>query len=423
MFDLIVKGGTLPDGTVQDIGITGTRIAAVGRLDAQAGRVIDATGDLVSPPFVDPHFHMDATLSYGTPRVNASGTLLEGIALWGELRDLATVDELITRAVTYCDWAASMGLLAIRTHVDTTPDHLRGVTAMLEVQRIVAPYIDLQLVAFPQDGLYRATNGRENLIRALDMGVGVVGGIPHFERTMEDGAASVKDMARLAAERGLMLDLHCDETDDPHSRHVETLAAEVTRHGLGPRAAGSHLTSMHSMDNYYVSKLLPLIAASGMTAIPNPLINITLQGRHDSYPKRRGLTRVKEMQALGITVGWGQDCVLDPWYSLGTADMLDVAFMGLHVAQMTHPAEMARCFDMVTTQNAKIMNLPGYGLRVGDQASLVVLDAGNPIEALRLRPDRLAVIAKGQVIVERTRNDARLSLPGRPPTVRRRHQT
>ena len=423
MFDLIVKGGTLPDGTVQDIGITGTRIAAVGRLDAQAVRVIDATGDLVSPPFVDPHFHMDATLSYGTPRVNASGTLLEGIALWGELRDLASVDDMITRAVTYCDWAASMGLLAIRTHVDTTPDHLRGVTAMLEVQRIVAPYIDLQLVAFPQDGLYRATNGRENLIRALDMGVGVVGGIPHFERTMEDGAASVKDMARLAAKRGLMLDLHCDETDDPHSRHVETLAAEVTRHGLGARASGRHLTSMHSMDNYYVSKLLPLIAASGMTAIPNPLINITLQGRHDSYPKRRGLTRVKEMQALGITVGWGQDCVLDPWYSLGTADMLDVAFMGLHVAQMTHPAEMARCFDMVTSQNAKIMNLPGYGLRVGDQASLVVLDAGNPIEALRLRPDRLAVISKGKVIVERTRNDARLSLPGRPPTVRRRHQT
>ena len=423
MFDLIVKGGTLPDGSVQDIGIRADRIAAVGRLDAQAGQVIDATGDLVSPPFVDPHFHMDATLSYGQPRVNASGTLLEGIALWGELRDIATVDDMVTRAVTYCDWAASMGLLAIRTHVDTTPDHLRGVTAMLEVKRLVAPYIDLQLVAFPQDGLYRSATGRANLIRALDMGVDVVGGIPHFERTMEDGAASVRDMARLAAERGLMLDLHCDETDDPHSRHVETLAAEVTRHGLGARAAGSHLTSMHSMDNYYVSKLLPLIAESGMTAIPNPLINITLQGRHDTYPKRRGLTRVKEMQALGITVGWGQDCVLDPWYSLGTADMLDVAFMGLHVAQMTHPAEMARCFDMVTTQNAKIMNLDGYGLKVGDQASLVVLDANNPVEALRLRPDRLCVISKGRVIVERQRNDARLTIPGRPASVRRRHQT
>ncbi len=421
MFDILVKGGTLPDGTQADIGITGGTIAAVGQLNAEAGRVIDATGDLVAPPLVDPHFHMDATLSYGLPRVNASGTLLEGISLWGELREIATVDEMVDRAVRYCDWAVSMGLLAIRTHVDTTPDHLRGVEAMLEVKRRVAPYLDLQLVAFPQDGLYRAPNGRENLIRALDMGCDVVGGIPHFERTMQDGADSVKDVARLAAERGLMLDIHCDETDDPHSRHVETMAAEVTRHGLGARAAGSHLTSMHSMDNYYVSKLLPLIAESGMSAIPNPLINITLQGRHDSYPKRRGLTRVKEMQAMGITVGWGQDCVLDPWYSLGTGDMLDVAFMGLHVAQMTHPAEMARCFTMVTESNAAIMGLPGYGLRPGCMASLIVLDAGNPVEALRLRPDRLCVISKGKVVAERARNDARLGLPGRPATVRRRH--
>jgi cytosine deaminase len=198
------------------------------------------------------------------------------------------------------------------------------------------------------------------------------------------------------------------------------MAREVTRHGLGGRAAGSHLTSMHSMDNYYVSKLLPLIAESGMTAIPNPLINITLQGRHDTYPKRRGLTRVKEMQALGIPVGWGQDCVLDPWYSLGTADMLDVAFMGLHVAQMTHPAEMARCFTMVTETNAQIMGLD-YGLKPGCVASLVVLDAGTPTEALRLRPDRLAVVSKGKLVAERSRNDARMTLAGRPSTVRRRH--
>ena len=421
MFDLLIKGGTLPDGSVADIGITGSKIVAVGNLPAEAGRTIDATGDLVAPPFVDPHFHMDATLSYGLPRVNSSGTLLEGINLWGELREIATVDDMVTRAVAYCDWAASMGLLAIRTHVDTTPDHLRGVEAMLEVKAQVAGYLDLQLVAFPQDGLYRTKTGRDNVIRALDMGVDVVGGIPHFERTMQDGADSLRDLCQIAADRGLRIDIHCDETDDPNSRHVETLAYEVTRHGLGARAAGSHLTSMHSMDNYYVSKLLPLIAESGMTAIPNPLINITLQGRHDTYPKRRGLTRVKELQAHGITVGWGQDCVLDPWYSLGTADMLDVAFMGLHVAQMTHPAEMARCFTMVTESNAQIMGLQGYGLKVGDQASLVVLDAGNPIEALRLRPDRLAVVSKGRVIVERARNDARLSLPGRPATVRRRH--
>jgi cytosine deaminase len=420
MFDLIVKGGTLPDGRVADIAITGDRIVEVGRFQAEARRVIDATGDLVSPPLVDPHFHMDAVLSYGLPRINASGTLLEGISLWGELRETATVDEMVARALRYCDWAVSMGLLAIRTHVDTTPDHLRGVDAMLEVKRLVAPYLDLQLVAFPQDGLYRTRTGRENVIRALDKGVEIVGGIPHFERTMEEGAESLRDLARMAADRGLMWDVHCDETDDPLSRHVETMAREVTRHGLGRRAAGSHLTSMHSMDNYYVSKLIPLIAESGMTAIPNPLINITLQGRHDSFPKRRGLTRVKELQAAGVTVGWGQDCVLDPWYSLGTADMLDVAFMGLHVAQMTHPEEMARCFRMVTEDNARIMGLDDLGLRPGARASLMVLDAANAVEALRLRPDRLVVISNGRVVSEKARNDSRLTLPGRPATVRRR---
>ena len=422
MFDLLIKGGTLPDGSVADIGITGDTIAEIApALEATAKETIDATGDLVSPPFVDPHFHMDATLSYGQPRVNASGTLLEGINLWGELREEASVEDMVERALTYCDWAASMGLLAIRTHVDTTPDHLRGVTAMLELREAVKDYIDLQLVAFPQDGLYRTETGRANLLRALDMGVDVVGGIPHFERTMQEGADSLVDLCRIAAERGLMVDIHCDETDDPLSRHIETLARETLRHGLGGRVAGSHLTSMHSMDNYYVSKLLPLIAEAGVSAIPNPLINIVLQGRHDSFPKRRGLTRVKEMQAHGIAVGWGQDCVLDPWYSLGTGDMLDVAFMGLHVAQMTHPEEMARCFTMVTETNAQIIGLEGYGLKKGAKASLVVLDAATPTEAVRLRPARLAVVAKGKIISRSARGDATLSLPGRPGEVRRRH--
>lgn len=422
MFDLLIKGGTLPDGSQQDIAITGDRIVALApQIEGEARETLDASGDLVSPPFVDPHFHLDATLSYGLPRVNASGTLLEGISLWGELRDQATVEEMVERALTYCDWAASLGLLRIRSHVDTTPDHLNTVTAMLEVREKVKDYIDLQLVAFPQDGLYRAPNGRENLIRALDMGVEVVGGIPHFERTMADGAASVRDLCEIAAERGLMVDMHCDETDDPHSRHIETLAYETQRLGLQGRVAGSHLTSMHSMDNYYVSKLLPLVAEAEISAIPNPLINIVLQGRHDTYPKRRGLTRVKEMQALGIAVGWGQDCVRDPWYSLGTGDMLDVAFMGLHVAQMTHPDEMARCFTMVTETNAQITGAEDYGLKVGAQASLVVLDAANPTEAVRLRPARLAVVSKGKVIARSPRGDAALSLPGRPKSVRRRH--
>jgi cytosine deaminase len=421
MFDLIVKGGTLPDGRVADIGIKGGKIAAIDRIEAEAGEVIDASGDLVSPPFVDPHFHMDATLSYGTPRINASGTLLEGIGLWGELKQVMTPDEVRDRALAYCDWAVSMGLLAIRSHVDTCDDTLTGVEVLLDVKQQVAEYIDLQLVAFPQDGLYRDPTALQNTVRALDMGVDVVGGIPHFERTMADGAASVTALCEMAAQRGLMVDMHCDETDDPMSRHIETLTYETQRLGLQGRVAGSHLTSMHSMDNYYVSKLLPLMAEAQVAAIPNPLINIMLQGRHDTFPKRRGLTRVKEMLAMGITVGWGQDCVMDPWYSLGTADMLDVAFMGLHVAQMSSPDEMRQCFEMVTNSNAQIMGLDDYGLHVGAKASLVVLDAGNPIEALRLRPDRLCVIAKGKVMSRKARNDARLSVDGRPDRVRRRH--
>jgi cytosine deaminase len=423
-FDIIVRGGTLPDGSTADIGISGDRIAAIEpAIAAEAGTIVEASGNLVSPPFVDPHFHMDATLSYGIPRINASGTLLEGIGLWGELKPLLTHEAVRKRALAYCDWAVSTGLLAIRSHVDTCDDRLLAVEALLDVKKEVAPYIDLQLVAFPQDGFYRSPTARLNTIRALDMGVDIVGGIPHFERTMEDGRRSVTELCEIAAERGLMVDMHCDETDDPLSRHIEQLAFEAQRLGLQGRVAGSHLTSMHSMDNYYVSKLMPLIAEAGVSAIPNPLINIVLQGRHDSYPKRRGMMRVPEMIKAGIRVGFGQDCVLDPWYSLGTADMLDVAFMGLHVAQMTSPADMRRCFEMVTSENAAIMGLQDYGLAVGSRASLVVLDAGDPIEAIRLRPERLCVIARGKVVATRRRQDTALALPGRPREVNRRHRT
>jgi len=422
-FDLIVRGGTLPIGQQADIAIASDRIAAIEpSIEAEAGRIIDASGNLISPPFVDPHFHMDATLSYGLPRINASGTLLEGIALWGELKPQLTHEAVKERALAYCDWAVSMGLLAIRSHVDVCDDRLLAVEALLEVKQEIAPYIDLQLVAFPQDGFYRSPSARQNTIRALDMGVDVVGGIPHFERTMADGTRSVTELCEIAAERGLMVDMHCDETDDPMSRHIEQLAYETKRLGLQGRVTGSHLTSMHSMDNYYVSKLLPLIAEAEVSAIPNPLINIMLQGRHDTFPKRRGLTRVKEMLAMGIRVGFGQDCCLDPWYSLGTADMLDVAHMGLHVAQMSSPAEMRRCFDMVTTESAAIMGLDGYGLEVGKKASLVVLEAGDPIEAVRLRANRRFVIARGKVVAERPASAARLTLPGRPGTIERRHR-
>ncbi|TDH38775.1 cytosine deaminase [Pseudohoeflea suaedae] len=421
-FDLLLKGGTLPDGKTADIAITGGKIAAVeDDITGEARETIDVSGHLVSPPFVDPHFHMDATLSYGTPRINASGTLLEGIALWNELKPVQTIEEIEKRAVDYCDWAASMGLLAIRTHVDTSDENgMKGVEALLSVRDKVKDYLDLQLVAFPQDGLYRAPAARDCTIRALDMGVDVVGGIPHFERTMEDGRRSVTELCEIAAERGLMVDMHCDESDDPLSRHIEQLVHETQRLGLHGRVAGSHLTSMHSMDNYYVSKLLPLMAEAEVAAIANPLINITLQGRHDTYPKRRGMTRVPEMLRYGIRVGFGQDCVLDPWYSLGTADMLDVAFMGLHVAQMTSPADMTQCFHMVTRENAAIMGLEGYGLAKGSVASLVVLDANGPVEAVRLRAQRLLVVSRGKVIARREKSPMTLSIPGRPASVDRR---
>lgn len=400
MFDLIVKNATLPSGeTGIDIACTAGKIAAVeAGITAEAGEVIDAQGYLVSPPFVDPHFHMDATLSLGTPRRNVSGTLLEGIALWGELKGIQSVDDIIARALRYCDLAVSKGIGAIRSHVDTCDDALTGVQALLEVREKVKNELDLQLVAFPQDGVLRAPGAMENTVRALDMGVDVVGGIPHFERTMADGAESLRLLCEIAAERGLMVDIHCDESDDPLSRHIETLAYETQRLDLQGRVTGSHLTSMHSMDNYYVSKLIPLIAEAGVHAIPNPLINIMLQGRHDSFPKRRGLTRIAELRDAGVTVGFGSDCMMDPWYSLGKADMLDVALMGLHVGQLSSVADMGWCFDAVTVNSAKIMGLEGYGIAKGCDGNFVLLQARDKIEAIRLRAHRLAVVRKGRVI-------------------------
>ena len=421
---MLIRNATLPDGrTGVDLLVRDGRIAAVGeQLFAHQPppadvELIDAEGWLLSPPFVDAHFHLDSTLSYGLPRVNASGTLLEGIALWGELKPLLTREALVERAMQYCDWAVAKGLLAIRSHVDICDDRLLAVRALLEVKQRVAPYLDLQLVAFPQDGLLRAPGALANLKRALDLGVDVVGGIPHFERTSEQGAESVRLLCELAAERGLPVDMHCDESDDPLSRHIETLAWHTQRLGLHGRVTGSHLTSMHSMDNYYVSKLLPLIAEAGVHAVANPLINITLQGRHDSYPKRRGMTRVPELLAAGVNVAFGQDCVMDPWYSLGSGDMLEVAQMGLHVAQMTSQAQMRACFDAVTVNAARVMGLDGYGLAVGCHADFVLLQARSPVEALRLRATRLLVVRRGQVLARSAPAAATLQLPGRPAQV------
>jgi cytosine deaminase len=412
MYDLLIKNTTLPNGqTGIDIAVQEGQFAAIDpALEGEAARVIDAAGCLVAPPFIDAHLHLDSTLSLGLPRLNESGTLLEGIALWGELKPQLTVEAIHDRAKQLCLWSIAQGIGAIRSHVDIGDDRLLAVEALTALRREMQPWLDIQLVAFPQDGFLRHPRARENLLRALEMGVDVVGGIPHFERSMAEGAESVRHLMAIAAERGLPADMHCDESDDPLSRHIETLAVETMRHGMQGRVTGSHLTSMHSMDNYYASKLIPLIAEAGISVIANPLINITLQGRHDSYPKRRGMTRVPELLAAGVNVAFGHDCVMDPWYPLGSHDMLEVASMGLHVAQMTGQAAMRACFDAVTVNAAKAIGLAGYGIAAGNPANFNLLQAGNPAEAIRLRAARLFVIRAGQVIAESAPRISRVSL-------------
>ena len=412
MLDLIIRSANLPDGREGvDIAIQkGSIVKVEPHLDAQANREIDATGCLATPPFVDSHFHLDSTMSYGQPRVNESGTLLEGIELWGELKPHLTVENIKARAGALCQWAIARGTLAIRSHVDISDDRLLAVNALLELRDEIKPYIDLQLVAFPQDGYFRYPGSTANLERALDLGVDVVGGIPHFERTMADGAASVQALCEVAAKRGLRVDMHCDESDDPFSRHIESLVFHAQRLSLHGRVTGSHLTSMHSMDNYYVSKLLPLMAEARLHAVANPLINITLQGRHDTYPRRRGMTRVKELLEAGVNVAFGHDALMDPWYSFGSHDMLEVAHMGLHVAQMTGVDQMRKIFETVTTNGAKVLGLEGYGLDPGCKADIVILQAGNTHEALRLKPARLFVIRRGTVIAQTPPVVSRLEL-------------
>ena len=402
MLDLMIRNANLPDGQKGiDIAIKNGSIVEMGpKLDVQATQEIDATDRLAAPPFVDSHFHLDSTLSYGQPRVNQSGTLLEGIELWGELKPHLTVESIKARATQLCHWAIARGTLAIRSHVDVSDDRLLAVNALLEVREEIKPYIDLQLVAFPQDGYLRYPGSAANLERALDLGIEVVGGIPHFERTMEQGTASVKALCEIAADRGLRVDMHCDESDDPLSRHIETLTFHTHRLGLQDRVTGSHLTSMHSMDNYYVSKLLPLMAEARIHVVANPLINITLQGRHDTFPKRRGMTRVKELMEAGINVAFGHDALMDPWYSFGTYDLIEVAHMGLHVAQMTGVSQMRQIFEAITTNGARALGLEGYGLEPGCHADIIILQARDPQEALRLKPVRLYVIRRGRVIAE-----------------------
>jgi cytosine/creatinine deaminase len=400
--DLIIRQALRQgDHACVDIGMAGGRIVAVApRIDAPASVEVDAAGRLVTPPFVDSHFHLDAVLTAGTPRRNASGTLLEGISLWAELQPLLRHEAVKERAREYLRWCVSQGILFLRSHVDTSQSSLVGVRALVEVREELRELIDVQLVAFPQHGVLRVPDGERRLDQALDLGVEIVGGIPHYERTRGHGVESIRRLMARAQQRGLAVDMHCDETDDPASRFVEVLAQETIDRGMEGRVTGSHLTSLHSVDNAYFAKLLGVLAEAQLNVVSNPLLNMITQARADTYPKRRGLTRVKELMESGLNVSFGHDCTLDPWYPLGAADMLDVALMGLHACHMSAEHEIPAMFDAVTVNGAQTLGLEGYGLEPGCRADAVLLDAHDVVEALRSHPARLAVVRGGQVVAQ-----------------------
>ena len=412
MFDLVLRNATLPDGAQgQDIAIKDGKIAAIGAQLPPAAEEIALNGCLVTPPFVDAHFHLDATLSLGTGGLyNESGTLAEGIALWGQIRPGMTGDDFRRRALEYCELAISQGLLAIRSHVDITDPQLLAAETLADIRREIAPWLDLQLVAFPQMGYFSRADMADSVRAVIDMGFEVVGGIPHLEPTAEFGRASITALCEIAAETGTMIDLHCDENDDPNSRMIETLVYETRRLGLQGRVTGSHLTSMHSMDNFYANRLIGMMADAGVHVMVNPPANLHLQARFDTYPKRRGLARAPELIKAGCVVGFAQDSVLDPWYPLGRGDLLDIAWIAAHACHMTDRAGLRQCFDAVTSAPAQIMGLSDYGLEVGRSADMVVLDATDTIEAIRLRPTRTHVIRRGKVICRSTPRRPELSV-------------
>lgn len=419
MIDLVVRNAKLGDreGAV-DIHVAEGRFAAIvpsADLVPDARETIQAGGVLVSAPFVEPHVHLDATLTAGEPRWNESGTLWEGIARWAERKPLLTRDDVVSRAEEVLRWYAANGTLHVRSHVDVTDPELVALDALLEVRDRVREVIDLQLVAFPQEGICSFPGGVELIEEAARRGVDVIGAIPHFEDTREDGVRSVEVVIDIAERYGLLVDAHCDEIDDEQSRFVEVLATQAHRTGLRDRVTASHTTAMGSYNAAYSLKLQRIIARAGINLVCNPIVNLHLQGRFDSYPKRRGLTQVKEMLAAGVNVAFGSDDIMDPWYPMGTANPLLVAFVGANATQLTSPSEVAECFRMVTDRAADVLGLgDNYGIEVGRPASFVILPASNPFDAIRRQTRPTHVVAHGKVIATSPDVATTLSWPGRP---------
>ena len=408
MYQLILRGVRHGDELL-DFGVEDGRVGRIAaRIDERTEREIEAGGRLLSPPFIESHVHLDTTLTAGEPRWNESGTLFEGIQIWSERKRSLTREDVLARATELLKWQAAQGVLHVRTHADVTDPEFTGLKALLEVKEKVRGWVDVQIVAFPQEGMLSYPRGVELMEEALRLGADVIGGIPHYEHTREMGVESVKESFRLAEKHDKPIDIHCDETDDPHSRFLEVMAVEAIRTGMGPRVTASHTTAFGSYDNAYAFKLMGFLSKANINFVANPLVNITLQGRYDTYPKRRGITRVKELWQSGLNVSLGYDDIMDPWYPLGTGGMLQPAHMAVHACHMTSRKEVTACFDMVTENAARTLGLEGYGIAEGNPASLVLVDAPDKWDAIRRLATTTLVVKDGEVIAETRPAETRL---------------
>jgi cytosine deaminase len=408
-YDLMIRHAQLHrrDGLV-DIAVNGGQFARIANELSSASAIheIDVAGRLVSPPFIDAHVHLDAVLTVGQPRYNSSGTLLEGIQIWSERKPSLTREDVKSRVLEEVRWEVAQGTLHIRSHVDVCDPALTALRALIEVREEVRDICDLQLVAFPQDGIMSFPNGRELMRKALELGCDLVGGIPHYEWTRDMGVEDVHYGFALAKEFNRDIDVHCDETDDPNSRFTEVMAADTLQQGWQGRVTASHCTAMHSYDNAYAFKLIRLLARAQMNVVANPFDNVVLQGRFDTYPKRRGITRVKELLASGVNVTLGHDSIMDPWFPLGKGDMLAAAQLALFLCHMSGYEEINDVFDLITTNAAKALRIQdSYGIEEGKSADFLILDAPSAFEALRLIPTRLHVFKRGREVAQ--------TLPGR----------
>lgn len=365
-----------------------------------SGEILDGEEGIIYPPFVEPHIHLDATQTAGQPNWNQSGTLFEGIERWAERKSLLSHEDVKSRAWKTLKWQIANGIQYVRTHVDVSDPTLTALKAMLEVKKEIAPWVDLQIVAFPQEGILSYPNGEKLLDQAMEMGADVVGGIPHFEFTREYGVESMHIAFDIARKYNKQIDIHCDEVDDEQSRFVETVAALALKYDMGEKVTASHTTAMHSYNNAYASRLFRLLKMSKIHFVANPLVNIHLQGRFDTYPKRRGVTRVKEMLKNNINVCFGHDDVFDPWYPLGTANMLQVLHMGLHVCQLMGYGQINDGLKLVTENSAKALGLTDYGIQEGNSANFIVLPAENGFDAVRRQVPTRYSIRHGKVISE-----------------------